>query len=269
MNIFNANNNDLMFCGDIHGEFKSFVHKLVQLNIDNINIIVCGDIGIGFYSINYYHNLFKQLNPRLKKRNIHLYCFRGNHDDPEYFNNNIVKTEVLMKITNIHLMDDYDILKNDNFSILVIGGAISIDRKNRWKWDHKTQKQVPCGYWENEVIKDIPENFIDELYEKGIANIDIICSHSAPIFCPPFTKNNLDIFAKYDESLLDDLDNERKLLEKIYNKLIYHFPLIKYYIYGHFHHSYFIEINGVKFYGLNKFDECYSLDHKIIYKDSE
>jgi len=85
---------DLLFCGDIHGEFETIVYKLNQYS--NTVLIVCGDIGMGFHKDDYYHTLFKKLNSKLSKQNNNLILFRGNHDDPAYF------TGSFEKHTHIH-----------------------------------------------------------------------------------------------------------------------------------------------------------------------
>lgn len=266
MKLYYSNDNSFIFVGDIHGDFKGFVHKLKQMNIDNVNIIICGDIGLGFHKKGYYINIFKKINKDLKKLNIVLWFFRGNHDNPEFFKNDELKQEILSKISNINILDDYDLIKHPNYTILVIGGGISIDRIER-KGYYQEGNIKKREYWQDEIINDIPVNFIEEVYNLGIHNIDIICTHSAPDFCPPYGyKNLVEIFAKYDNNLLKDLQSERNLLSSIFNKMIYHFPLLKYWFYGHYHNSYSYEYKGVKFYGIDKFriDSRY-IDCKEMY----
>lgn len=269
MKIFNTNNNDFIFIGDIHGNFRLLIYKLEQLGISNVNIIVCGDIALGFHKKLYYTNEFKKIQRKLSKLNIHLYFFRGNHDDPEYFENEEIKSEILKFSKNIHILNDYDIIKHPKYNIIIIGGAISIDRCERWKWDKMTQTIVNDGYWPNEIIKPIPNNYINELYENGINKIDIVCSHSAPMFCPPYGKNGLEFYAEHDDKLLEDCDKERNHLESIFNILEYNFPMIKYWFYGHFHKSYSYEYKNVRFYGLDKIREDGKLTPKEIFDYDE
>ena len=76
-----------------------------------ISIIIERDI--------FVNHFFKKLNKKLKKNNINIYAFRGNHDNPEYFSNIELKSKVLNGVTNIHLVDDYDIIQNDTLSTLI------------------------------------------------------------------------------------------------------------------------------------------------------
>lgn len=265
LNIVNTNNNDFIFIGDIHGEFKTFVYYINKNELCNFNIIICGDFGVGFHKQNYYTDIFKKLNKKLKKNNIHIYAFRGNHDNPEYYSNEELKKNTLNGVTNIHLVDDYDIIKNDKHQILCIGGARSIDKTDRWVWDKIKQTQVPYGWWEGEMVKDIPEGFNEFIINNNI-QIDIVCSHSSPNFCEPLTKGGLDFWSKYDETLIEDCDRERNLLSKIYETIKTQHN-IKYWFYGHFHKSYHLIYNDTLFRGLDMFSDVKKDDFYILYDD--
>lgn len=263
MKIHLTNNNPFIFVGDIHGEFEPFTYNIInKLKLINYNIIICGDFGMGFHKTNYYNTTFRKIQKKLNKNNIHFYAFRGNHDDPDYFSNPELIDKVLNGVKNIHLVNDYDIIKNEKHTIVCIGGARSIDKCNRWKWDKITQKQKPNGWWEGEQIKNIPEDFFKFLNENDI-KIDVICSHSSPDFCEPFTKDGLQYWAKFDDTLIEDCDNERRLLTTLYH-LIKKQNEIKYYFYGHFHNHYYNIIDGVLFRGLNMFDESVKNDFFIL-----
>lgn len=253
--IYKANNNFFIFVGDIHGEFESFVYTLInRYELRDANIVVCGDFGLGFHKQNYYTDIFKKLNKKLKKNNIHIYAFRGNHDDPEYYSNEELKKNILKDVTHFHIVDDYDIIQNDKHNILCIGGARSVDKSDRWKWDYVTQKQIPYGWWEGEMVKDIPDGFNEFINN---INIDIICSHSSPDFCEPLSKGGLEFWAKHDDTVIEDCENERKLLTSIYERLKDK-NNISYWFYGHFHRPYILIDNNVLFRGIDMFngDKC-------------
>lgn len=267
LKIYVANNERFIFFGDIHGLFKEFVFFLInQCQIENINIVICGDFGVGFYKINFYKTLFQKLNRKLAKKNIHIYAFRGNHDDPEYFSDGGLKTIVLDGVTNIHLIDDYDFIVNDNNTILCIGGARSVDKTDRYKWDKKLQKEVYDGWWEGEIIKDIPVGFNKFVTDNNI-KINIICSHSAPHFCEPILKTGIDSWSKVDETLLEDCTNERLLLTNIFEKLNVIHDL-KYWFYGHFHNTYYTVYNDVVFRGIKLFNGKIKTDFFELYDES-
>lgn len=259
LQIINANNNPFFVHGDIHGEFEDFFHQLTNImELSDINLLICGDVGLGFYRPNYYNTLFKKIQKKLSKRNIHVYAFRGNHDNPEFFKNNDKLNEILNGVKNIHIVDDYDIIKNDNHTILCIGGARSIDKCQRWKWDFHTQKQIPVGWWEGENVIDMPNNFEDFLSANNL-NIDTICSHTAPDFCEPLSKECLLYWAKYDDTLIEDCTKERSLLTNIFNKLKIS-NNIKYWLYGHFHAKYLLYDNDIMFRCVDMFVPGNKLD---------
>lgn len=95
---------------------------------------------------------------------------------------------------------------------------------------------MPLCYWADEQIKYQPK--INE-------HIDIICSHSAPSFCYPFTKGNIVLrYAENDETLLQDIEIERTTLDKVYDD---YKDTITHWYYGHYHTSNMQMINGCMF----------------------
>ncbi len=262
MKVLIANDNIFVFVGDIHGEFEAFVHMLINTyNLSDVNIVICGDFGLGFYKPKYYTTIFKKIQKKLKKNNIHIYAFRGNHDNPEFFSNPEIISVILDGVKNIHIVDDYDIIQNNKHNILCIGGARSVDKVHRWKWDHVTQKQVIYGWWEDEMIKDIPDGFFQLIED---ISIDVVCSHSSPDFCEPLSKEGLKFWARYDCTVIEDCERERKLLTSIYNRLKDE-NNISFWFYGHFHHRYTSYNDDVLFRGFDKFDASYKLDfHTLI-----
>ena len=216
----------LIFCGDIHGDWKNFYRKIKRIDLRSCSIFLCGDVGIGFEDekkekriLNYWGNL-------LKNRNIDVYSIRGNHDDPKYFDNSVYGS--------IKLVSDYSLLNVENKNILCIGGAISVDRIDRNAYLGRGR-----DYWKDEVVK------YDKIVE-SISGVDIVVSHTSPKFCYPFVKN-IDInYINGDKTLMDELDKERILMEDIYSKLIVNNE-IESWFYGHFHSSKKAEYNGAYF----------------------
>lgn len=228
--------NDLYIIGDIHGAWKTILYQIKQYKISNSAFIFCGDVGIGFEREEYYkQQVIPYIHKILKKYNNIFYWIAGNHDDPSYFEEQKINTEYVKCIPT------YSIIRFKNKNILCIGGGISIDRVWRKHQDLKRFKQYahyhnitlevasqlcPASYWENEKIIYKPK------YKE---TIDIICSHSAPSFCYPIDKGQIVLhYAELDKDLLEDLENERKLLDKVYED--YKDTLTHWY-YGHFHSS--------------------------------
>lgn len=211
--------------GDIHGQFEEFVYAIVNYEkITDANIIVLGDIGMGFYKENYYYNILKKINTKLKKNNINLFFFRGNHDDPQYFKDGKYNK------SNIFFIDDYTIIKTLSHSILCVGGARSIDKCVRWKWDKITQKIVTDGWWEGERVIPIPENFDKDIQE--YKDIDIICTHCAPSNVEYDTKGIPNEYIIKDETLLDEIKIDQEILYNLWEIV----KPSKWY-YGHYHHD--------------------------------
>lgn len=226
------NNMDLMFLGDIHGEYKVYLDYIKEYDIKDTNIIQLGDFGVGFSTlkkekreINLYHSI-------LVKNNVHIWVVRGNHDNPSYFRNDP------FNFTNIHLISDYSVLNLSGKNILFLGGAISVDRIIRTEGK---------SYWKD-------ENFILDIDKlKSLRNIDIVVSHTAPSYCMPMYRNT-SIFDYYtikgDSKLKLDLITEQKNMELAFDILSQNNNITHHY-FGHYHNSGVIEINNIKHRVLN------------------
>lgn len=240
----------VIVCGDIHGEFNEIIYKIcIQYRIKDSLIIFAGDCGFGFYKYGYYENLYKKNYERLKKSNNYLLFVRGNHDNPEYFNESNVKWDRFMTVP------DYSVINVCDFSILCVGGAVSIDRNKRIMIDDADREYLssydalkPASYWAGEMPVFNPE-LIDEVCNNFI--IDIVVSHTSPDFCEKLGYSDLDNFIKNDSKLLDDLKSERKTMTKIYDYLKDKIQPLRAWYYGHFHSYWTGNIDGCKFYMLN------------------
>ena len=253
INILDYTGKNVIYIGDIHGCFSTMEYDLHDVkHIKDSIIIVCGDIGLGFKSPNQDKNDIGHLNKKLMQNNNHIFLFRGNHDDPYMFNIDSkwrIDTEKMYH--NVHIIPDYSILKTNDGNILIIGGARSIDRTNRI---------LNRSYWADEMVEDMPDNFINDLKSLNI-NIDIICTHTAPLFAQPIDKDiayqgeMVENWSFYDKTLKVDNWNERLKLVNIFNDLTKNNFDIKYWIYGHFHNHFETQYNNVLLIGL---DMCYS-----------
>jgi len=111
----------LYICGDIHGEFKEIKRK----EIINSILLIAGDCGIGFEKSEYYEQLYPKLSKILTKNNCILLLVRGNHDDPKYFQ------QQLIDFPQMKTIPDYTVIQYKSHNILCVGGAISVDRRER------------------------------------------------------------------------------------------------------------------------------------------
>lgn len=232
----------LFICGDIHGEFKTLLYEIKRKGINNANILLAGDCGIGFEKFGYYEQVYQKLSRILQKINCRLLLIRGNHDAPEYYQNKLIDFP-LMKT-----LPDYSIIRFNNQNILCIGGAISVDRSERlnamWLAGLKG-RTVPKCYWENEMPV-FDEMLLTELKSNNIL-IDTVVTHTALSFCTPLTKAGIEHWLLKDKDLESDIIQERKIMDNIHDGLIREGHPVKKWFYGHFHNSYTEYISNICF----------------------
>lgn len=261
MKIYSVDTDEIYFVGDLHGDFSQINVFTHSKNLENCAIIICGDIGIGFDSDEYYRQVFNHITKTLSKRNIHVYMFRGNHDNKEFFDGNH-----FVDFQYIHIIPDYSIIKTPSRCILCVGGATSIDRvwrinrdeemAMRYKRYHscsleEAYKKSKHSYWPTEVFVFDKEE-LNNIQNQGIL-IDTVCTHTCPSFCYPYTKDGIAMWVEKDERLSDDLHDERENCNKLLNWLKANGHNITNWYYGHFHSSYVEIVDGIKYTLLNIF----------------
>ena len=234
---------NIVVCGDIHGEFNAVIFKLcVQYQMTDTLLIVAGDCGFGFEKPGYYDIIYNRNSARLSKANNWILMIRGNHDAPSYFN------EEKISHKRFRTIPDYSVIQACGHNILCVGGAISIDRYNRLKYDNRNRISQVASYWPDEV----------PVYNKTLLNeidnefkIDTVITHTAPSFCELFSKDGIADWAEWDPELFTDIDKERHTIDQIFNHLKSDAHPVSHWYYGHFHRSWTSEIEGVLFSMLN------------------
>lgn len=228
--------------GDIHGEWNLLVYKLsVQYECKDTLLIVAGDCGFGFEKPGYYEQIYNRNAGRLRKANNYVAFVRGNHDNPAYF------AEEKIHYKRWRSVPDYSVIKAAGHNILCVGGAVSVDRRMRQTENEErrllghTQTAI---WWEDEAPVFSPEE-IDAIPE-GI-NIDTVVTHTAPSFCELLTKEGLRSWARYDSSLISDVTDERKTMDKLLACLKEHGHVINEWIYGHFHQTHVEYIDFIQY----------------------
>jgi predicted phosphodiesterase len=197
----------ILFLGDIHGNWNELLFKIQLKKISNANIISVGDLGINS----------GLLDKEFKQNNIKFYGIRGNHDDPSFFQGND-----RVCLDNFELVEDYSILKYNSKAIQLIGGAVSVDR---------TGRRVGVSHWEDEGVV-----FNRDACQK----VDILVTHTAPSYCFPQQFNEMVYgWAREDAYLIQDLTEERAVMDEIFKLCS---PSLHFY--GHFHSSWAEKING-------------------------
>lgn len=271
LNIYKHSFHNVFVFADIHGQFELLNDKLQQEeNIKNSILICAGDCGVGFRPLSYYEKTFTCLNETLININSTLYCIRGNHDNPSFFQ------EDPFCLSNIKFIQDYSIISVDDMNILCVGGGLSIDRKMRIEQDKQRLNYIKeiCGnqanhsllktyfpsYWEDELPYYDKEK-IDEIRTNGIT-IHKVITHTSPSFCYKNDNNGLQYWLQRDKELDKDLTIERQQLDNILKKLKEDGHPLDKWVYGHFHGHYEEQIDGIEYVALYNSD--YIFDYYLI-----
>lgn len=254
IDIFNIDKPNICFVGDIHGEFNSLQGLMKKTNFKDTAYIVCGDIGFGFNKKEYYSKIFNKLSKTASELNCEFIFIRGNHDSKKYFDKRLINRKCFKTIP------DYSVIQTPLYNVLCIGGAISIDRtyrqlvlkENALKYSiyhgctpNEAEKLCQQVYWEDEPCY-YDEEKLSQLKLNNI-NIDIVCTHTCPSFTKPFGKENIGYWLSKDENLERDIDNEREVMDKVYNKLKTDGHTLDMWFYGHFHYHNVQFVDKTKF----------------------
>lgn len=275
-----ASNQPIYGIGDLHGDFNSLLRNIKNRNITDCSFINLGDCGLGFYLKSIHLQELREVNNVLKERNIFLYLFRGNHDDPAYFNREVKDDDEFM-LSNIKVLPDYTVMTINDNNILIVGGATSIDRIKRKRDDNQARKYylafypkaseedikkaVLPSYWENEQ-PFFDQNALEEITNDGI-KISAVLTHTCPSFSYPTSKDGVKQWMKFDSNLEMDLMLERSIMDNIYSCLLDLGHEIKEWIYGHYHTHHESEHNSTKFITLINSDKIF--DTYDILKEKE
>jgi predicted phosphodiesterase len=225
---------NIFVIGDVHGHLDVIPDFIKEHELDNCAVIVAGDFGIGFEPQKKELRRLKYLNDRLKTTKSVVYAVRGNHDDPKYYTGKF-DTEC------VKLVPDYTVLEINLMDILCVGGAVSIDRKNRKRYITGKGND----WWKDEVFV-YDKDKVDQL-----GNVDVVVTHTAPHFAYPFTKGNLDYWINLDIHLNTDVAVERHDVTMLYQHLVEKGNRIAKWYYGHFHMKHTLPYENTTFVALN------------------
>ena len=200
--------------GDTHGDFSRFSdYNFLEDDL----VIILGDAGINYF-LDCRDIISKE---ELKKYKCKFFCIQGNHEErPEniasYHEIEMFSGKVFIEdaYPNILFAKNGETYNIGNKSILVIGGAYSVDKDFRlqhgWNW------------FSSEQLTEDERNEIFEKY-KG-QHIDVILSHTSP--------------RKYEpvEVFLTGINQKKvdKTMEDFLNKIEENVSYDKWYC-GHFH----------------------------------
>ncbi len=206
--------------GDTHGE----MYRVVSFGLDNNvtpndTIIVLGDVGLNYYG--HKRDVFtKELVSTLPST---LFCIHGNHEmNPEYMKSMMQKMwhkGVVFyeeQFPDVLYAKDGEIYDFDGKSVVVLGGAYSIDKyyrlENNWQW-----------FADEQMTDEVKARCIDNLQAHDWT-VDYVLSHTVPMDYMP-----VDMFLKgVDQSMVDKSTEE--WLQMVHDKLTY-----KHWYAGHYH----------------------------------
>jgi len=252
--MIQLNSKQLVFIGDIHGDFAK-LQQLIKPFTDTC-FIVCGDCGFGFSDTKYakIQKMIKaNFDAGLEKRNNYLLFFRGNHDDPSYFEAPI---KDYINTHRFRLIEDFTMVEVAGERVLCVGGAVSVDRRFR---------KVNSSYWLDE---EISFKYYDSVFsfpsEDPEPIITILATHSAPRkYVNAYIKKEdwVKISFNLDKKLTLDCDREDKILERIYSNVD-----APKWIHGHYHFSNVRPIEHGELISLN-INELYLIKSKDYYNE--
>ncbi len=233
--------------GDTHG-LRPVFNIIEDNKFSGENLIHVGDFGLGFQDVGRDIKNLELLDEALMDTNNQLYVIRGNHDNPIFWDKS--KGLNLPTFHYLHLIEDYSVIEIEGQKILFIGGATSIDRRPR-------MRDTPPTWWKDEVFNFDPEKI------KGITDIDIVITHTAPSFAYPHGSNNslVNHYAigekMHGYDLHEELETERMLVDDLFYGLHKQNNKIKKWYYGHFHNSKRRNHHGTEFIllGINEVEE--------------
>lgn len=202
-------------------------------------IIVSGNCGIGNKSKKYYEDTFGKLDKVLGDNNCFILFVRGNNDNPSIFNNREIDFE------HIKTIPDYSVVCLKTFNCLCIGGSVSMDKEWKLAQEELYGKKL---FYEDEAPQ-YDENKLNEILDAY--NINCVITSTCPSFAYPGT--NAFKKSKWfyrDKNIINEFSNERKIMDRIYEKIMDSESKPYMWIYGRFKISRTDKINDIVFTSL-------------------
>jgi len=235
--------------GDVHRRWEEAARAIDHAGLYGRTIIQVGDFGLGFGDLDRERQQVAALGAALYRRRNRLLIVRGNHDNPALF-----RTPTELAGGAIRLMPDYSLETVEERKVLLVGGAISVDRKLR---------RAGRSYWPDEAfVLDLAR-----LAALDLSDLGAVITHTSPsVAPPPLDRYNHFIAAapassRYraalqrlytrDETLADDVGAERRALDALY-RAIRTRTAVPHWIYGHFHHHATAVYEATRFTALGK-----------------
>lgn len=195
--------------GDTHGSPQE---RVAYMRSEDLNpetaLIILGDFGLNFYLDNRDQEMKKHIN----NIGIRFYAVRGNHEErPENLGIPLVYDEDVLgevymepEYPNIRYFVDGGEYIINGYSVLVIGGAYSLDKK--WRIA-SAREDGWCGWFPGEQLTPEERN---EIFEKVSGKTyDFVLSHTAPRDWSPFS---IPLYQGIDSTMENWLNEVRKAI---------------------------------------------------------
>ena len=200
--------------GDTHRDFRRLFR--LESKTDDI-LIILGDVGINYY----LNDEDKSLKEWLNEFKIKLFCIRGNHEErPENIKSYQEiemfggKVFIEKEYPNLIFAKDGEIYNIEDKSVLVIGGAYSVDKNYRLAYGYNWFK-------DEQLSSEEMDNIFNKVKGK---HFNIVLTHTCPY--------------KYEprETFIEGLDQSKvdKTMEHFLDKIEENISYDKWYC-GHFH----------------------------------
>lgn len=222
--------------GDTHGNFDWLEmvrpHERDEARIEETAVIILGDAGFNFF----LNQRDVDLKSWVNKVGCRIYCVRGNHEARpqmtsapyELVWDEDVGGEVYVEeqFPNIRFFKDFGEYVIDGYSVAVIGGAYSVDKKWRLRragiFDEARNNPKKTGWFSDEQLTQEEMNEASALFKNR--RYDFVLSHTCPYSWRP-----TDLFLSFINQSSVDSTMERwmdELKEQI------HWGI---WLFGHYH----------------------------------
>lgn len=193
------NKKSVVFLGDLNGSFAHLNEACAKNN--SCAIIAHGNLHLGINPIESELMMLEgMIQDNLKKNDNTLVYVRGSRDSGK----RVEELRNRLLFTNIFIPKTNELFYINDKTFLAIGGGIPFDR---------SQRIIGESYWGEGVdIHTIPPT---------MPAIDVLVTYSSPAVCAPVDLGPLVLerFKEKDETLLEDIEMDRKRLYQQFDKL--------------------------------------------------
>lgn len=194
--------------GDTHRDFDRIFDFCEEYCTQKDDIlIILGDAGINYF----LDERDIALKRELSKLPITLFCIHGNHEERPYEISSYEETEwhgglvyAEREFPNLIFAGDGEIYDLNGRSVLVIGGAYSVDK------NYRIANHLP--WFETEQPDDAIKNYTENQLKKVNYRVDAVLTHTAPLkfeptwaFLPTIDQKQVD---KSTEIWLDSIEEK-------------------------------------------------------------